>query len=150
MSRVQRCIELVVAVDSCVEYLVTQSSDGSIHMTDIRLLPRCVVVLIELSYTHCKVMHSSLCVSETECLWLIICGSVGRFSVHTNTRCFCFTGLLNSPPVDIIWVMMTIWRISGENYQKCQNMFSSPLSRTAWVGKCWKNTFDHTWRETSM
>ena len=57
---VQKCVELVIAVDSCVEYVVAQSSGCSIRMTDIQVLPRCVVVLIDVSYTHCKVTHSSL------------------------------------------------------------------------------------------
>jgi len=51
---VQQCVEIVVAVDSCMDHLVTQSSSG-IHMSDVQFLPQCAVVLIESSYTHCKV-----------------------------------------------------------------------------------------------
>ena len=52
---IQKCVEVVVAVNACVEYLAA-GCNGRVLMTDIRSLPQCAVVLIEQSYTHCKVI----------------------------------------------------------------------------------------------
>ena len=43
---------------------MTQSTGSGIRMTDIQFLPRCIVVLIDVSYTHCKVTHALLHVQQ--------------------------------------------------------------------------------------
>jgi len=55
----QRCIEMVISVDTCMDYLSTQTN-SNIRMTDVQSLPQCAVVLIESSYTHCKVCTTQM------------------------------------------------------------------------------------------